>query len=175
MRLRSFIGFASLAQAVAVLVTACSPAETGITKAQTGDPVIVLSEGECESTCPVYDMTLHPDGSYILNAVRFVKEIGVTSGNLDPAAWEAAEKVLTDGRFWEIRTDQTRSSLPSCVSGPPVVGVTWRDAAGRQKTVSYRVGCGDEETRAIVVGLRGALAFDRLVYTPEQFAPDGSR
>src|SRR6201991_1938027 len=95
-RIRPYL-FAALAAAVA---TACSSGDKGVISAQAGDPVISLSEGACAETCPVYDMTLHPDGAYILNSVRFVKGSGVTDGKLPSGTWDAAEKVLKDAGFW---------------------------------------------------------------------------
>jgi hypothetical protein len=160
---------------IAALTAACSPAEQGVIKAQTGEPVIVLTEGECEATCPVYAMTLRPDGSYLLHAERFVKDPGVHEGTLDAAAWTAAEEALEEASFWTQAPEQTTSTLPSCQSGPPVVSITWRTAEGRQKTVNYRVGCGDAAIRQVVGQLRAAMSFDDLDLDRRALRPDGSR
>lgn len=159
----------------AVLGGACSPSEQGVIKAQTGDPVIVLSEGECEATCPVYAMTLRPDGTYRLHAERFVKNPGVHEGALDASAWAAAEEALETAEFWTQAPEQTSSTMPSCQSGPPVVSITWRTTEGRQKTLNYRVGCGEVAIRQAVGQLREAMSFDELVWTDELFTPDGGR
>lgn len=165
----------SLASLLALAACACSQAEQGVIAAQKDDPVIVLSEGACEATCPVYATTLRPDGSYVLHAERFVKSPGVHEGLLDESAWTRAVAALEEISFWTLSPQQTESSLPSCHPGPPVVSITWRTAAGRQKTLNYRVGCGDNAIRSAVGELRGAMAFDDLVWTDERFAPDGSR
>ena len=47
--------------------------------------------GACPQTCPIYDMTLHPDGAYTLNGQKFIKQTGVTEGNIGKGAWDAAE------------------------------------------------------------------------------------
>jgi len=158
-----------------LLLAACSGGEQGVTTADPGDPVIVLSEGECDVTCPVYDMTLHPDGSYLLNGVRFVKSAGVSEGAIGSSAWAAAEKALEAASFWTIPADQTSSDHPSCQPGTPTASVTWRTQEGKQKTRKYRPGCGGEEGRALIPALRAALHFDELVWTDERFAPDGGR
>ena len=165
---------ASLALAVG-LVVACSPSEKGVRTARTGDPVIVLSEGACDQTCPVYDMTLRPDGSYRLNGDRFVKTVGVTEGRLDASAWTAAQAALDTAAFWTLEPNQTSSDHPSCVEGTPTVSVMARMADGKQKTLTYRAGCGGEEGRALIPALREAFTFHDLVWTDERFAPDGSR
>lgn len=164
-----------VAGTIAVLASACSPSEQGVIKAQTDDPVIVLTEGECEATCPVYAMTLRPDGSYRLHAERFVKDPGVHEGALDASAWTAAEQALEEAAFWTQAPEQTSSTLPSCQAGPPVVSITWRTTEGRQKTLNYRVGCGDVAVRQAVARLREAMSFHDLIWTDDTFAPDGSR
>ncbi len=164
-----------LAGLLAISACACSQAEQGVITAQKNDPVIVLTEGACEATCPIYAMTLHPDGSYVLHAEKFVKSPGVHEGLLDAAAWEQAEAALEEISFWTLNPEQTSSSLPSCQNGPPIVSITWRTAEGRQKTLNYRVGCGDNAVRAAVAELRSAMSFHDLVWSDDRFAPDGSR
>ncbi len=173
-RIRIPLGMA-LAGMIAAVGGACSPSEQGVIKAQTGEPVIVLSEGACEATCPVYAMTLRPDGSYLLHAERFVRDPGVHRGELGAAAWTKAEAALEEASFWTQAPEQTSSTLPSCQPDPPVVSITWRTAEGRQKTLNYRVGCGDAAIRAAVVDLRAAMSFQTLIWTDARFAPDGSR
>jgi hypothetical protein len=156
-------------------LAACSPGEVGVETVHTGDPAIVLSEGECDQTCPVYDMTLKPDGSYLLNGVKFVKTPGVSDGGLGTDAWSAAQKALSDANFWNLPPDQTSSTQTSCQPGTPTVSITWRTGEGKQKTLNYRAGCGGPEGRTLVPALRAAMQFDSLVWTEDRFAPDGSR
>lgn len=164
-----------LAGLLAISACACSQAEQGVVTAQKNDAVIVLTEGACEATCPIYAMTLHPDGSYVLHAEKFVKSEGVHEGQLDASAWTQAEATLEGINFWALKPEQTSSSLPSCQPGPPLVSITWRTAEGRQKTLNYRVGCGDSAVREAVAELRSAMSFHELVWSDERFAPDGSR
>lgn len=170
---RSFAGLAIVA--IAAAAASCSGGDVGVTQAQTGNSVIVLSEGDCDQTCPVYDMTLHPDGSYVLNGVKFVKTPGVSEGKLGPDAWKKAEEALTEASFWSQPTDQTSMVSENCHAGTPTVQVTWRTAEGKQKTISYTAGCGVAEMRQAIVGLREAMGFGDLVWTDDRFAPDGSR
>lgn len=161
--------------AVSAAAAACSPSEQGVTQAQAGDAVIVLSEGACDQQCPVYDMTLHPDGSYILNAVRFVRNPGVSDGKLGADAWTSAEKALNDAAFWTLPPDQTSNTSENCQEGAPTVNVIWRTETGKQKTVTYTAGCGGPEMRNLVIALRETMAFGDLVWSEDRFAPDGSR
>jgi hypothetical protein len=161
------------ATALAFQLGACSGQEVGVTQGHNDEPVIVLSEGACpHDTCPVYDMTLHGDGSYILNGVRYVKTVGVTDGNLGAEAWTGAEKVLEDAQFWGMAARETADKLPNCQPDAPTVQVTWRTDKGKEKTLVYNAGCGVPATRDMISRLRTALQFEKLVWTNEKFPYD---
>jgi Domain of unknown function (DUF6438) len=159
----------------AVLVASCSGGEQGVIQAQAGDGVVSLSEGPCHDACPVYDMTLHASGAYVLNSERFVKSKGVSEGNLGKHAFVAAEAALKDAGFWELKPRQTKATMSECMAETPTVKITWRTNEGKEKTVTYEAGCGVAKMRELIASLRGALKFDDLVWTDEKFAPDGSR
>ncbi|MEZ5939002.1 MAG: DUF6438 domain-containing protein [Hyphomonadaceae bacterium] len=161
--------FPMLALVAVSVVTACSGGEQGVIQAQPDDPVIVLSEGACPTTCPVYDMTLHGDGSYVLNGVRFVKTTGVTTGQLGPEAWSGAQSALEDAGFWAMKPKQTPETLGICHPDAPTVQVTWRTETGKEKTVVYDAGCGVDKTQKMIVALRAALNFERLVWSDQRF------
>jgi hypothetical protein len=153
----------------ATIATACSPSETGVAQGRVDDPVISLSEGTCVGTCPVYDITLHPDGKYLMNGERYVKTVGVTEGALDGKAWAAAEKVLKAADFWKLEPLQTPANLSNCQPDAPTVKITWRTSEGKQKTVTYDAGCGVQKMQALVTDLREAMDFDGLVWTDKKF------
>src|SRR5579871_3600055 len=114
---------------VAILLaalSACSDQDPGVAQGRPDDPVIVLSEGACKNSCPVYDITLHPDGSYLMNGERFVKTPGVSEGEIGAQAWAAAEKVLKDADFWKLQTVQTADTLSNCQPEAPSVKITYR-------------------------------------------------
>lgn len=171
---RSLNGYfiAALATAAAA---ACSPSEEGVIQAQPDDPVISLSEGPCAITCPVYDMTLHPNGTYILNSVKFVRGEGVSEGNLGRASWTAAEQALKDAGFWTLETEQTMETMSHCQPDAPTVKITWRTSEGKEKTVTYYAGCGVQKMQQLVGALRNAMKFERLVWTEDRFGPTGNR
>jgi hypothetical protein len=171
---RSLNGYLFTALA-AVVATACSPAEQGVIQAQADDPAITLSEGPCAITCPVYDMTIHPNGTYVLNSVRFVRGEGVSEGNVGRASYEEAEKALKDAGFWTLKTDQTMETMPSCHPDAPTTKITWRTTEGREKTVTYYAGCGVAKMQQLVGALRNAMKFERLVWTEDRFDPSGNR
>ncbi len=158
---------------LAALLAACGPAEQGVAQAQEGDPVISISEGACPpDSCPVYDFTLRPSGDYILNSVRFVKDKGVSQGNIGPDAWEQAEKELADAGFWTLDRVQTPDTRANCMSGAPDVLVTWRTAEGKEKTLTYNAGCGVRPVNEMISRLRAAMHFETLVWTDDRFNPE---
>jgi hypothetical protein len=159
----------------AVVATACSPAEEGVIQAQPDDPAISLSEGPCPITCPVYDMTIHPNGTYVLNSVRFVRGEGVSEGNVGRASYTAAEQALKDADFWMLKSDQTMETMPRCQPDAPTAKITWRTSEGKEKTVTYYAGCGVAKMEQLVGALRNAMKFERLVWTEDRFGPSGNR
>lgn len=164
--------FAALAAAIA---TGCSPTEEGVTQARADDPAITLSEGPCPITCPVYDMTIHPNGTYVLNSVQFVRGEGVSEGNLGRASYVAAEQALQEAGFWTLKPEQTIETMPRCQPDAPTVKITWRTTEGKEKTVTYYAGCGVAKMEQLVGALRGAMKFERLVWTEDRFDPSGNR
>lgn len=155
--------------AVTGTLAACGPSEHGVTDAQAGDPIIAIAEGPCEATCPVYEMTLHPAGDYILHGERFVKTTGVVHGELGEAAWTQAEHALEQANFWKMKPEQTARTLETCQPGAPTVKVTWRTEEGREKTVTYNAGCGVQASQQMIADLRAAFDFDHLVWTDRKF------
>lgn len=163
------------AAVLAAVLAACSPSEKGVVQGRAGDPVIVLSEGACFGTCPIYDITLRPSGAYTLNAQRFVKNEGVFDGELSASAWTAAEAALEKADFWTQEPVQTLETMSTCHTDAPTVLITWRTAEAKEKTVTYNAGCGVRSMQTLVSELRAAMDFDNLVWTDERFDPSGNR
>jgi hypothetical protein len=153
------------------VLAACEAKETGVVEGEPNNPILVLKEGPCDGTCPVYDLTLHPDGSYMLNAEKFVKLPGFSEGSVGADSWALAEAVLNEVSFWTLKETQTAETLPNCQPGAPTVTITYRNQEGREKTLTYDAGCGVQKVRALVTSLRGIMGFDTLVWTDQQFDP----
>lgn len=163
---------ASLIPLALLALAGCQKKEDGVAQGQADDPIISLSEGACKGSCPIYDLTLHGDGKYVLNGEKFVKQIGVTEGDLGPEAYQAAEAVLTEAKFWTMKQVQTMDTMDSCHTDAPTVLVKWRDATGKEKLLTYYAGCESQEahvTRAMIFNLRNALHFDDLVWSDAKF------
>lgn len=156
--------------ALASILVACSGgAEQGVVAGPKGSAAITLSEGPCATTCPVYDMTLHADGAYQLNGVAFVKETGLSEGNLGVEAFALASKALEDSDFWRAPPVQTAKTTANCHPDAPTAQVTWRTEEGKEKTLIFNAGCEVDKSRQMIIGLRKALHFDDLVWTDKKF------
>ncbi len=167
---RTYFG-ASMLGALALLAS-CGQQDQGVVQGETGNPVIVLSEGACFGTCPIYDMTLRPDGSFTLYGERYVKETGVQEGTLGPDAWDQATNALRSANFWSVEPRQTPDTLQNCHTDAPTARVTWRTEEGREKTLTYDAGCGVRKTQNLIIALREALQFEDLVWTDREFPFD---
>jgi hypothetical protein len=162
----------ALGAGLAALAAAGCESERGVTSGPSGDALIRITEGPCDGdTCPVYQMTLKPDGQYQLIGTRFVRRIGTRFGDLGPDAWARAEATLTTAGFWTAEPVQTAKTRANCQPGAPEVAIFWRTSEGKQKTLTYDAGCGIERTREMVSGLRASLRFEELVWTDRKFNP----
>lgn len=158
--------------ALSLLIAACGAKDTGVVQGEPGNPVISLSEGACFGTCPIYDMTLYPNGTFTLYGERFVKETGLQEGSLGPDAWDDAVAALDAASFWSVEAVQTPENLQNCHTDAPTARVTWRTDEGREKTLIYDAGCGVRKTQDMIIALRQALHFDDLVWTDREFPFD---
>lgn len=158
--------------ALAAVATGCSQPDPGIVQREPGNPVIVLSEGACFGTCPIYDMTLRPNGTFSLYGERFVKETGPQEGSIGVDAWTEATAALEAADFWSVGAVQTPETLSNCQTDAPTARVTWRTEDGREKTLIYDAGCGVRKTQSMIIALRAALHFDDLVWTDREFPFD---
>lgn len=162
----------SALSAIILLAAACGQQDQGVVQRDPGNPVIVLSEGACFGTCPIYDMTLRPDGAFTLYGERFVKDTGIHEGNIGPEAWDEATAALKGASFWSAQPMQTPETLQNCQTDAPTARITWRTEEGLEKTITYDAGCGVRKTQNMVIALREALKFDDLVWTDREFPFD---
>lgn len=158
--------------AFSALIASCSQSDQGVIQGEPGNPVITLSEGPCFGTCPIYDMTLRPNGTFSLYGERFVKETGPQEGSIGVDAWTEATAALEAAGFWTAEPIQTPENLQNCQTDAPTARVTSRTEDGREKTLIYDAGCGVRQTQNMIIALRAALHFDDLVWTDREFPFD---
>ena len=167
---RSMIVIAGLAVA-----TACAaPSVTGPGAPGAPPTSITVSEQPCFGFCPVYSITISPDGHYVLDGQRFTRRAGRTEGQLPADRYDRMITVLRDAGFSTIPSDITPGS-EACGNQvatdlPTLTVETGGEAAHR---VVWYPGCRQsafhEELYEMRDALRAAFDYGRLVVPP---APD---
>ena len=136
-------------------LAACTPA------ARPGAPTgieadsIRYATGPCFGTCPVYSVTVTPDGAGTFVGERFTAVSGTRGFRIPPARYAALAATLAPYRpaGGERRIAQ---GTPDCGNAPtdmPSTDVTWTRAAGDSARLSFYHGCA-ANNRALADTLR---------------------
>jgi hypothetical protein len=129
---------------------------------QAGAPVAIEADSityetsPCFGACPVYAVTVRPDGHGTFNGKRFTAVNGERAFTLTRGQYDAFAGRLAPYR---PQSGETRYAPgePNCglaATDMPSVDVTWTRAIGDGQHLSFYFGCGMEEKRA----MREALA-----------------
>ncbi|WP_293874734.1 MULTISPECIES: DUF6438 domain-containing protein [unclassified Sphingomonas] len=126
-----------------------------------GRPVALESEtiryetAPCFGTCPVYAVTIAPNGKGTFEGKRFTAVTGIKPFQATPAAYHSFAAKLAP-----YRPSQPEALLqpgqPGCENAPtdmPSVDIVWSEASGSRQHLNVYYGCGSQEMRA---GLRSA-------------------
>lgn len=128
-----------------------------------GRPVALESEtiryetAPCYGTCPVYAVTIAPDGKGTFEGKRFTALTGIKEFRATPAAYHAFAAKLAPYRPKDAET-VLQPGQPGCENAPtdmPSVDIVWSEASGGRQHLNVYYGCGPQEMRA---GLRSAPA-----------------
>ncbi len=131
---------------VLVLAAGCTPVElrspaAGAPVAIEGDS-ISYATGPCHGTCPIYKVTVRPDGSGTFEGERFTAVTGSRAFRMSPDAYRrfaaALEPYRPDG---ERRVEM---GTPDCGPAPtdmPSVDVSWAMASGGAGHLHFYYGC----------------------------------
>ena len=146
-------------------LAACATApETG------ADAAITLEETPCFGFCPVYTMTLHSDGAYVLEGGRNTRQTGLHRGQLSPAAYDRAAAALEEAGFDARDPDITMGNPAACRNphtDAQTANITWSKRAGK-KRVTYYQGCNAPKMRKALEELRAAFDYDTLIAKPRE-------
>jgi len=139
--------------AVAALLTAgCTTTE----RPGPGVPVAIESDSiryataPCYGTCPVYVITIQPDGTGTFEGVRFTAVTGTREFKATPDQYRRFAAALQPYRpdngekLYEMGTELCGGPAPTDMPG---VDVRWSEASGGAQHVSLYYGCGDQKMR----------------------------
>ena len=126
-----------------------------------GRPVAIESEtiryetAPCFGTCPVYAVTIAPDGKGTFEGMRFTAVTGIKDFQATPAAYRTFAAKLAPYCPKEAETVLQPGSR-GCENAPtdmPSVDIVWSELSGGRQHLNVYYGCGSQEMRA---GLRSA-------------------
>lgn len=119
---------------------------------------ITYETGPCFGRCPVYSVSVRPDGTGVFEGKRFTAVTGTRSFTLSRAQYDAFAVRLAPYR---PASGQVRyaSDNPLCVgfaTDMPSVDVTWTRAIGDSQNLHYNFGCRLANDAPIADALGGA-------------------
>lgn len=131
-----------------------------------GQPVAIESEtiryetAPCFGTCPVYAVTIAPDGKGTFEGQRFTAVTGIREFQATPAAYRAFAAKLAPYRPREPEA-LYQMGTPLCggpmVSDMPSVDVVWSEASGARHHLNLYYGCGSQAMREALRSAPDAL------------------
>lgn len=150
-------GMAGVALAVSGALSGCVTAND----ISGGTPVAIESEtiryetAPCYGTCPVYAVTIAPDGKGTFEGKRFTAVTGIKEFQVTPLAYRTFAAKLAPYRPKDAET-VLQPGQPGCENAPtdmPSVDIVWSELSGGRQHLNVYYGCGSQEMRA---GLRSA-------------------
>ncbi|MGP7794611.1 DUF6438 domain-containing protein [Sphingomonas sp. CLY1604] len=142
-----------------------------------GRPVALESEtiryetAPCFGTCPVYAVTIAPDGSGTFEGKRFTAVTGIKRFQATPAAYHSFAARLAPYRPAEgEKLYQMGTALCGgpMVSDMPSVDVVWSEASGASQHLNLYYGCGPQAMRDALRSAPDALPIAAFIGDPQR-------
>ena len=83
------------------------------------DTLVVVRRGACEHRCPVYNLVIFSDGSFLFDGRAYVRRLGVTKGSIPLEALAELSEAATRLRFFDLPAAvgiATGGGDPACTS-----------------------------------------------------------
>jgi len=111
--------------------------------------------GPCFGACPVYAVTVRPDGTGVFEGRRFTAVTGTRSFRLTRAQYDAFAARLAPYRpaSGEMRYARGEANCRQVATDMPSVEVTWTRAIGDSQRLYFYYGCDMERNRAMAEAL----------------------
>jgi hypothetical protein len=113
-----------------------------VTAQDFSEPSITIKHGACYGSCPIYTMTLFPDGAYFWVGEMYVGKEGFHRGKLTPQAFERAMQVLSDAHYLEFKNEysEEKDGCKEVWTDNPTI-VIHVQLASSTKEISHNYGC----------------------------------
>jgi Domain of unknown function (DUF6438) len=119
---------------------------------------ISYETGPCFGTCPVYRLTVSPDGTGTFEGRRFTAVTGERSFRVTPDQYRAFAAQLAPLRPAEGSVRMSGEACRQMATDLPSAEVTWFSQIGNSQSYYFYYGCDMEQNRAIA---------ERLTRAPE--------
>lgn len=137
-----------------------------------GSPPIALESetiryetGPCFGTCPVYAVTITPDGKGTFEGKRFTEVTGIRTFQVTPEAYRAFAGKLTPYRPTSNEMLYQPGTL-NCGNAPtdmPSVDVVWTDLSGGRQHLNVYYGCGPQAMRDVLRAAPASLPISSFI------------
>jgi len=119
---------------------------------------ISYETGPCFGGCPVYAVTVRPDGTGVFEGKRFTAVTGTRNFALSRAQYDAFAARLAPYRpaSGEVRYSHGEPNCPNAPTDMPSIDVRWTRAIGDSQGLHFYLGCG-RDNRALAETLGGAV------------------
>ena len=127
------------AAAMPLALAACAATtHTGSATAKIAGPV-TISVGPCFGLCPVYEVTVSPDGTVDFVGQRHTAALGERRGRVGAASYRA---LLTDlSAFRPVTGTTVQIECTAAVTDTPSYTITWSDPDSRKTIATHQGGC----------------------------------
>ena len=119
---------------------------------------ISYETGPCFGACPVYKVTVRPDGSGTFEGRRFTTVTGERSFRLTPEQYRAFAAQLAPLRPQQGSVRMAGENCRQTATDLPSAEVIWFSQIGNSQSYYFYFGCDMERNRAIAERLRAAPA-----------------
>ena len=119
----------------------------------------------CFGTCPVYAVTIAPDGKGTFEGKRFTAVTGIRTFQATPEAYRAFVGKLTPYRPTSNEM-LYQPGTPNCGNAPtdmPSVDVMWTDLSGGRQHLNVYYGCGPEAMRDVLLAAPASLPISSFI------------
>jgi hypothetical protein len=117
---------------------------------------ITYETGPCFGACPVFSVTVRPDGSGVFTGKRFTAVTGEREFKLTPGQYAAFAARLAPYRPASGEKRYEGQACHQLATDMPSVDVRWTRAIGDSQALMFYFGCDMERNRAIADALGNA-------------------
>jgi hypothetical protein len=126
---------------------------------------ITYATSPCFGACPVYTVTVRPDGNGVFEGKRFTAVAGERRFTLTRTQYDAFAARLAPYRpaSGTMRYAPGEANCPHAPTDMPSVDVRWTRAIGDSQSLHVYFGCGDRAMKDALGGAADALPIQELI------------